>query len=62
MAKTDNGTLFKVPISAPATFTTVATTGLNLVGADGMLLQDDNTLQVVAGSQSRVYRLTSSNN
>jgi sugar lactone lactonase YvrE len=57
VAKTDDGTLFKVPISTPASFSTV-TTSLDLRGADGLLLQDDNTLQVVAGTQSKVYRLT----
>jgi sugar lactone lactonase YvrE len=62
VAKTDAGTFFKVPLSNPASFTTVATTGLDLRGADGVLLQDDNTLQVVAGTQGKVYRLTTSNN
>ncbi|RZL13202.1 MAG: hypothetical protein EOO62_08840 [Hymenobacter sp.] len=60
-AKTSDGTLFKVPIANPSSFTTVATTQ-NLTGADGMLLLDNNTLLVVAGSQNTVFRMTSSNN
>jgi sugar lactone lactonase YvrE len=59
VAKTDNGTLFKIPLTAPASFTTVATTGLDLTGADGLLLQDNTTLQVVAAG--RVQRLTTAN-
>ncbi|GAB2848297.1 SMP-30/gluconolactonase/LRE family protein [Hymenobacter ruber] len=56
-AKTSDGTLFKVPISNPAGFTTVAKSQ-NLTGADGLLLFDNNTLLVVAGSQGTVYRMT----
>jgi sugar lactone lactonase YvrE len=56
-AKTSDGTLFKVPISNPVGFTTVAKSQ-NLTGADGLLLFDNNTLLVVAGSQSTVYRMT----
>jgi sugar lactone lactonase YvrE len=56
-AKTSDGTLFKVPISNPAGFTTVAKSQ-NLTGADGLLLFDNNTLLVVAGSQSTVFRMT----
>ncbi|WP_460582039.1 gluconolaconase [Hymenobacter arcticus] len=59
-AKTSDGTLFKVPIANPTGFTTVATTQ-NLTGADGLLLLDNNTLLVVAGSQNTVFRMTSSN-
>ncbi|WP_055562855.1 SMP-30/gluconolactonase/LRE family protein, partial [Hymenobacter sp. AT01-02] len=58
VAKTDEGILFKVPLSNPKSFTPVAAAGIDLHGADGLLLQDDNTLQVVAGTQSKVYRLT----
>jgi sugar lactone lactonase YvrE len=57
VAKTSDGTLFKVPISNPAGFTTVSKTQ-SLVGADGLLLTDNNTLLVVAGSQSTVFRMT----
>lgn len=57
-AKTSDGTLFKVPISNPAGFTTV-TKMQSLVGADGLLLFDNTTLLVVAGSQSTVFRMTS---
>ncbi|MGY3088889.1 sugar lactone lactonase YvrE [Hymenobacter sp. UYAg731] len=56
-AKTSDGTLFKVPISNPAGFTTVGKSQ-NLIGADGLLLFDNTTLLVVAGSQSTVYRMT----
>ncbi|MDB5268252.1 MAG: SMP-30/gluconolactonase/LRE family protein [Hymenobacter sp.] len=57
-AKTSDGTLFKVPISNPAGFTTVAKSQ-NLTGADGLLLFDNNTLLVVAGSQGTVFRMAS---
>ncbi|WP_201983582.1 SMP-30/gluconolactonase/LRE family protein [Hymenobacter rubidus] len=57
-AKTSDGTLFKVPISNPAGFTTVTKTQ-SLVGADGLLLFDNNTLLVVAGSQGTVFRMAS---
>ncbi|WBA43659.1 SMP-30/gluconolactonase/LRE family protein [Hymenobacter canadensis] len=61
VAKSDEGALFKVPVSNPASFTRVTTTGLDLRAADGLLLQDNNTLQVVTNSQSKVYRLSTSN-
>ncbi|AII53226.1 hypothetical protein N008_14730 [Hymenobacter sp. APR13] len=61
VAKSDEGALFKVPVSNPAGFTRVTTTGLDLRAADGLLLQDSNTLQVVTNSQSKVYRLSTSN-
>ncbi|MFC6224128.1 SMP-30/gluconolactonase/LRE family protein [Hymenobacter artigasi] len=57
-AKTSDGTLFKVPISNPAGFTTVSK-AQSLVGADGLLLTDPTTLLVVAGNQRTVYRMTS---
>lgn len=57
VAKTSDGTLFKVPIGNPIGFTTVAKTQ-SLVGADGLLLFDNTTLLVVAGSQSTVFRMT----
>ncbi|RZK98519.1 MAG: hypothetical protein EOO62_26435 [Hymenobacter sp.] len=60
VAKSNDGTLFKVPVANPSSFTTVALTQ-SLVGADGMLLLDPNTLLVVAGSQNTVYRMVSSN-
>jgi len=56
-AKSSDGTLFKVPIANPAGFTTVTKTQ-SLVGADGLLLFDNSTLLVVAGSQSTVFRMT----
>ncbi|UOQ53306.1 SMP-30/gluconolactonase/LRE family protein [Hymenobacter cellulosivorans] len=62
VAKTDEGVLFKVPLSNPANFTLITVPGVDLRGADGLLLQNDNTLQVVAGTQNKVYRLTTSTN
>lgn len=50
--------LFKVPLANPISFTTVASTQ-SLVGADGLLLFNNATLLVVAGSQSTVFRLAS---
>jgi len=60
-AKTSDGTLYKVPLANPANFTSV-TSSQSLVGADGLLLLDNNTLLVVAGSQSTVFRLASTDN
>jgi sugar lactone lactonase YvrE len=57
-AKTSDGTLYKVPIDNPMGFTTVTKTQ-SLVGADGLLLFDNNTLLVVAGSQGTVFRMAS---
>lgn len=57
-AKTSDGSLFKIPLNAPASFTRV-TTSQDLTGADGLLLFDNQTLLVVAGSRSFVYRLGS---
>jgi len=58
VAKANDGALFKVPVSNPAGFSRV-TTAQSLVGADGLLLFDAQTLLVVSGSQSAVFRLTS---
>ena len=60
-AKTSDGTLYKVPLANPANFTSV-TSSQSLVGADGLLLLDNNTLLVVAGSQSIVFRMASTDN
>ncbi|SNC59836.1 Sugar lactone lactonase YvrE [Hymenobacter gelipurpurascens] len=60
VAKSDEGALFKVPISNPASFTKVSISQ-DLKGADGMLLQDNTTLQVVTNAQAKVYRLTTAN-
>ena len=60
VAKSDEGKLFKIPLAAPSTFTTVATTQ-NLTAADGLLLQDNNTLQVVCNAQAKVFRLATTN-
>ncbi|MFD1469848.1 SMP-30/gluconolactonase/LRE family protein [Hymenobacter caeli] len=59
VAKSDAGALYKVPLSNPAGFTVVNTTGLNLSAIDGLRLQDNNTLQAVTNAQAKVYRLTS---
>lgn len=59
VAKSNDGTLFKVPVANPASFAPV-TSSQSLVGADGMLLLDNTTLLVVAGSQNTVYRMASS--
>ncbi|MBX0288921.1 gluconolaconase [Hymenobacter sp. HSC-4F20] len=58
VAKSNEGALFKVPVNNPTAFTKVATSQ-SLVGADGLLLQDNTTLQVVTNAQAKVYRLTS---
>ena len=60
VVKSDDGKLFRVPLTAPTTFTTVATTQ-NLKDADGLLLQDNNTLQVVSNQQAKVFRLATTN-
>jgi len=59
VAKSDEGKLIKVPLTNPNGFTTVATTGLNLAGADGIQLVDKNTLLVSCNAQGQVYRLSS---
>ncbi|WP_022824352.1 SMP-30/gluconolactonase/LRE family protein [Hymenobacter norwichensis] len=59
VAKANDGALFKVPISNPNSFSRV-TTSQNLTGADGLLLTDNQTLLVVSGSQSTVFRMSSS--
>ena len=56
VAKSNDGTLYKVPIANPTGFTAV-TSSQSLVGADGMLLLDNTTLLVVAGSQNTVFRM-----
>ena len=57
-AKTSDGTLYKVPLATPTAFAAV-TSSQSLVGADGLLLLDNNTLLVVAGSQNTVFRMAS---
>ncbi|HET9503257.1 MAG TPA: gluconolaconase [Hymenobacter sp.] len=59
VAKSDEGALIKVPLSNPANFTKVNTTGLVLTGDDGLQLTDNNTLLVVCNAQGQVYRLSS---
>jgi sugar lactone lactonase YvrE len=58
VAKSNDGTLFKVPLANPTGFAPV-TSSQSLVGADGMLLLDNTTLLVVAGSQNTVFRMAS---
>ncbi|MCB2379288.1 SMP-30/gluconolactonase/LRE family protein [Hymenobacter sp. BT635] len=60
VAKANDGSLFKVPVATPASFTKVTTpAGLNLTGADGLLLLNPQTLLLVSGSQTTVLRLSS---
>ncbi len=58
VAKSSDGALFKVPLTTPTAFTRVTTTQ-SLVGADGLLLLNPQTLLLVSGSQTTVFRLTS---
>ena len=60
-AKTNDGTLFKVPLANPAAFTRITTTQ-SLVGADGLLLLNPQALLLVSGSQTTVFRLSSTDN
>jgi sugar lactone lactonase YvrE len=60
-AKSNDGTLYKVPLNNPGSFTRV-TTNQNLTGADGLLLQNAQTLLVVSGGQTTVFRLNSPDN
>lgn len=61
VAKSNDGTLFKVPLNNPSGFIRV-TSNQNLVGADGLLLLTPQTLLVVSGSQTSVFRLVSNDN
>ena len=58
--KSDEGKLFKIPLATPTMFTTVTTTQ-SLTAGDGLLLQDNNTLQVVSNAQAKVFRLATTN-
>ncbi|RSK48822.1 SMP-30/gluconolactonase/LRE family protein [Hymenobacter rigui] len=58
VAKSDEGALFKIPLTNPTAFTKV-TLPQALTGADGLLLQDNITLQVVTNAQAKVNRLVS---
>lgn len=57
VAKSNTGTLLKIPLNNPANVSTVDVGSQNLQGADGLRLQDNNTLQVVCNAQAKVYRL-----
>jgi sugar lactone lactonase YvrE len=59
VAKSDEGTLIKVPLANPTGFTKVTATGLNLTGGDGLQLTDNNTLLASCNVQGKVYRLSS---
>ncbi|GAB3736483.1 SMP-30/gluconolactonase/LRE family protein [Hymenobacter agri] len=61
VAKSNTGTLFKIPLATPATISTVDVGSQNLMAADGLRLADNNTLQVVCNSQAKVYRLATTN-
>ena len=59
VAKSDEGALFKVPISNPASFTKVTLpTALSLSGDDGLQLTNNTTLLAVCNAQGKVYQLT----
>lgn len=60
VAKSDEGIIFKIPLNTPTAITRVATSQ-NLQAADGMRLQDNNTLQVACNAQGKVYRLATTN-
>lgn len=60
VAKSDNGTLFKIPIAngrAGTPSPVALPTGLSLSGADGLQLINNTTLHVVCNVQGKVYRL-----
>ena len=60
VAKSDEGTLLKVPLTNPAAFTKVALpAGLDLSNDDGLQLTANTTLEVVCNAQGQVYQLTS---
>ena len=61
VAKSNTGTLFKVPLATPNAITTVDVGSQNLMAADGLRLADNNTLQVVCNAQAKVYRLATTN-
>ena len=61
VAKSNTGTLFKIPVATPSAFTTVDVGSQNLTAADGLRLSDPSTLQVVCNAQAKVYRLSSTN-
>ena len=57
------GLLYKIPLGGTAAPTaTVVATSQSLAAADGMLLQDLNTLLVVSNAQGTVFRLASKDN
>jgi len=59
VAKSDEGAILKVPINNPKGYSKVTATGLDLSGADGLLLADNSTLLAVCNAQGQVYRLRS---
>ncbi|MCB2377475.1 hypothetical protein LGH70_07775 [Hymenobacter sp. BT635] len=61
VAKSDDGSLFKVPIANPSSLTKVTTTQ-DLKGIDGLVLVETNRLYAVTNAQSKVYNLTTATN
>ncbi len=60
VAKSDEGALFKVPLTNPAAFTKVTLpAGLDLSNDDGLQLTANTTLLAVCNAQGKVYQLTS---
>ncbi|RZK28829.1 MAG: hypothetical protein EOO63_10370 [Hymenobacter sp.] len=60
VAKSDEGTLIKVPVNNPNAFTKVTLpTGLDLSNDDGLQLTANTTLLAVCNAQGKVYQLTS---
>ncbi|TGE23734.1 hypothetical protein E5K00_00535 [Hymenobacter aquaticus] len=60
VAKTDDGSLFKVPLSNPTAFTKVGSSQ-DLKGIDGLTLIEAGRLYASCNSQSKVYNLTTAN-
>lgn len=62
VAKYDEGLLFKIPVNNPSAFTQIKMTQ-TLSGADGLLLNDNNTLTVSCNNTTNtVFKLTGNNN
>ena len=61
VAKSNTGTIFKIPLATPTAISTVDVGSQSLLAADGLRLSDLNTIQVVCNSQAKVYRLATTN-
>jgi|NOAtaT_6_FD_contig_21_5107773_length_1239_multi_24_in_0_out_0_1 sugar lactone lactonase YvrE len=57
VAKSDDGTLWKIPVDAPESFTKVQVEALT--NADGMVLQGNNQLVLAMGTDDKVIRIQS---